>query len=281
MEHGQTKAVVAEKETLAEDPRCIAIIPCRGGSKRIPRKNIRIIGGVPLLAHIVRAALDAEGRIDAVYVATDDDEIARSASEVLGRSDRVIRIPPALAGDRSPVLPVLAHAWRAIVGDDDLCGSPAAATADEDDLLLCYLRATSPLVRGADIAAAVDALRAAPLADSIVAIEALTGAHPSRFKTVDAESGYLCDAFPDTFPEAAIPASSSSLTAFGRSGAVSVLRPASTIDVGSMWGARVLPLVCDEESSVDINTPFEWDVAEFLLERRRRRSAAAETSCLT
>ena len=245
--------------------RCVAIIPCRGGSKRIPRKNVRAMLGEPLLVHIARAAL-ACAEVDDVYFATDDDGIAAAAAIALGgRSDRVVRVPAALAGDDCGVLPVLLVAWERAVRD-------AAAEQREPPEVLCYLRATSPLVQSADVSKAVRALCAAPEADSIVAVAPLTGAHPSRFKQIDAANGMLVDAFPDAFPEGATPSRSEMLAAFGRSGAVSVLRPPTTIQSGSMWGARVLPLVCDDESSVDINTQHEWDIAEFLLARRRQRA---------
>lgn len=233
--------------------------------------------GEPLLVHIARAAL-ACAEVDDVYFATDDDDIAAAAAIALGgRPDRVVRVPTALAGDDCGVLPVLSLAWDRAVRDAvaDQCEPRPKGTVDfRPPELLCYLRATSPLVTALDVSNAVRALCAAPEADSIVAVTPLTGAHPSRFKQIDAASGLLVDAFPDAFPEGATPTRSETLAAFGRSGAVSVLRPPSTIDVGSMWGTRVLPLVCDDESSVDINTQHEWDIAEFLLARRRQRAAA-------
>lgn len=95
----------------------VAIIPARGGSKGVPRKNLREVGGVPLVARAVRVGLAAT-RIDRVIVTTDDEEIADCARAA---GSEVIMRPPALAADDTPTLPVLgfvldrldAAGWRA------------------------------------------------------------------------------------------------------------------------------------------------------------------------
>jgi pseudaminic acid cytidylyltransferase len=88
----------------------IAIIPARGGSKRIPRKNIRIFAGKPMIAHAISAA-KASGLFDHVVVSTDDTEITRIANE-WGAETPFVR-PLALADDHTPTVPVIAHAITA------------------------------------------------------------------------------------------------------------------------------------------------------------------------
>jgi pseudaminic acid cytidylyltransferase len=85
----------------------IAIIPARGGSKRIPRKNIRPFCGKPMIARSIEAALES-GVFDAVVVSTDDDEIAAVAESC----DAVVpfRRPPELSDDHAATMPVIAHA---------------------------------------------------------------------------------------------------------------------------------------------------------------------------
>ncbi|MNJ96136.1 CMP-N,N'-diacetyllegionaminic acid synthase [compost metagenome] len=85
----------------------VAIIPARGGSKRIPRKNIRDFAGKPMIAHAINAA-QKSGLFDRIVVSTDDAEIAYIARE-LGAETPFVR-PIELADDHTPTVPVVAHA---------------------------------------------------------------------------------------------------------------------------------------------------------------------------
>jgi pseudaminic acid cytidylyltransferase len=88
----------------------LAVIPARGGSKRIPRKNIRLFAGKPMIAYAIEAALACEA-IDRVIVSTEDDEIAAIAAE-LG-AEVPFRRPADLADDYTPTVPVIHHAIAA------------------------------------------------------------------------------------------------------------------------------------------------------------------------
>ena len=85
----------------------LAVIPARGGSKRIPRKNIRPFCGRPMIAWSIRAALDS-GCFDRVVVSTDDEEIAKVA-RANGAETPFMR-PAVLSDDITPTIPVIAHA---------------------------------------------------------------------------------------------------------------------------------------------------------------------------
>lgn len=89
----------------------IAIIPARGGSKRIPEKNIQLFGGLPLLVHSIQYALANSEIIDEIYVSTDDDEIKKIALE---NGAKVIDRPKALSGDFEPTITALKHALETI-----------------------------------------------------------------------------------------------------------------------------------------------------------------------
>ena len=91
----------------------IAIIPARGGSKRIPRKNIRMFAGKPMIAHAITAA-KSSGLFDHLIASTDDIEIAKIARE-WGAETPFLR-PPELADDHIPTVPVIAHAINACEG---------------------------------------------------------------------------------------------------------------------------------------------------------------------
>jgi N-acylneuraminate cytidylyltransferase len=89
----------------------IAIIPARGGSKRLPGKNILNLGGIPLLVHSIRFAQANANIIDEIYVSTDDDAIKKVALEY---GAQVIDRPAAISGDLEPTLTTLQHAIKTV-----------------------------------------------------------------------------------------------------------------------------------------------------------------------
>ncbi len=92
----------------------IAIIPARGGSKRLPNKNILNLGGIPLIAHSILYAQKNSDLIDAVYVSTDDAAIKRIALEY---GAKVIDRPEKLSGDFEPTVSALRHVLESIETD--------------------------------------------------------------------------------------------------------------------------------------------------------------------
>jgi len=114
----------------------IAVIPARGGSKRIPRKNIREFAGKPMIAHAIVAAKQS-GLFDRVIVSTDDDEIAAIAQQ--WAADTPFTRPPELADDHTPTVPVIAHAITACqelgwAVDYACCIYPGVPFIEIDDL---------------------------------------------------------------------------------------------------------------------------------------------------
>jgi CMP-N,N'-diacetyllegionaminic acid synthase len=128
----------------------VAIIPARGGSKRIPRKNLLVVGGLPLVGHSIRHARDAS--VDEVYVSTEDPEIAQVAAAF---GAEVIQRPAELAGDEATSESSLLHVLDARAD---------RGLADPD--LVVFLQPTSPIRRPGDIDRAVGTLTAAG-ADSL------------------------------------------------------------------------------------------------------------------
>src|SRR4030042_318389 len=93
---------------MAEQPRVLAVIPARGGSKGVPRKNIRPVCGKPLIAYTIETALAARRLFHRIIVSTDDGEIADVARRY-GAEVPFMR-PAELAADDVPTIPVLQHA---------------------------------------------------------------------------------------------------------------------------------------------------------------------------
>lgn len=123
----------------------IAIIPARGGSKRIPRKNVRPFAGKPLIAYSIEAARNS-GLFDKVIVTTDDEEIAAIARQY-GAETPFVR-PPELANDYATTVPVIKHAIEWVqqnIGPVELA---------------CCIYATAPFIQPAALRAAHDLLQA-------------------------------------------------------------------------------------------------------------------------
>jgi N-acylneuraminate cytidylyltransferase len=122
----------------------LAVIPARGGSKRIPRKNIKQFGGLPMIAWSIRAALQSEC-FDVIIVSTDDQEIAEIARSY-GAEVPFIR-PAELSDDHAGTIPVIAHAtqWQNQYG----------ANANQ----VCCIYATAPFVQSGDIRRGLEILQ--------------------------------------------------------------------------------------------------------------------------
>jgi CMP-N-acetylneuraminic acid synthetase len=89
----------------------IAIIPARGGSKRLPQKNVKVLGEYPLLAHSILYAQSNNKIIDEIYITTDDEEIKKTALEF---GAKVIDRPQSLSGDLEPTVSALKHVLQSI-----------------------------------------------------------------------------------------------------------------------------------------------------------------------
>jgi CMP-N-acetylneuraminic acid synthetase len=122
----------------------VAIIPARGGSKGIPRKNLRNFNGKPLIAHIIEKALRVD-KIDRVIVSTEDEEIAK-ISKNFGAEVPFLR-PETLAQDETPLLPVLQHVVKTLENTENYI-------VDAIVLLL----ATSPLMTSEKIEESIEVL---------------------------------------------------------------------------------------------------------------------------
>lgn len=121
----------------------IAVIPARGGSKRIPRKNVREFAGKPMIAHSIACAADS-GLFDRIIVSTDDDEIA-GIGERYG-AEVPFRRPAELSNDFSGTIDVIAHATEWLTGQGQ---APSA---------VCCIYATAPFIQVDDLRHALEKL---------------------------------------------------------------------------------------------------------------------------
>ncbi len=149
----------------------LAVIPARGGSKSIPRKNLVDVAGRPLIAWVIAAAREAK-RLDRVVVSTEDEEIAETARR-WGAEVPFVR-PPELATDTVSLIPVVQHALTTMDG----LGFRADAVLS--------LQATSPGLQGADVDAAVAKLDESG-ADSVATILRVEHEHPYWAKRLEGD----------------------------------------------------------------------------------------------
>lgn len=119
----------------------VAVIPARGGSQRIPRKNIRLLNGKPLIAYSIETALSSQ-LFDQVIVSTDDEEIAEIARQY-GAQTPFMR-PAQLADHMTGTTPVMQHALSYLCDDANSKNQPAPSQA-------CLIYATCPLLSVADL----------------------------------------------------------------------------------------------------------------------------------
>lgn len=131
------------RQQRADTGRVVAIIPARGGSKGVPRKNLRRVGGVPLIERAVRTASETDG-IDLVVVSTDDDEIA-AVSEAAGA--RVVRRPTEISGDTASSESAILHALDVLDAERERVD------------VVAFLQATSPFIARDALSGAVREVR--------------------------------------------------------------------------------------------------------------------------
>jgi CMP-N-acetylneuraminic acid synthetase len=227
--------------------RVLGLVPARGGSKGIPRKNLAPLLGRPLLAYTARAALEAR-RLDRVVLSTDDPEIARVGAGC-GLEVPFMR-PPELARDSTPSALVLRHALEMLESDGDLFDA------------VCLLQPTSPLRRAADIDACIDLFAAAD-ADTVVTVLPVPDKYNPHWVFFSGPGGRICLATGGSEP---IPRRQDLPPAYHRDGSVYVVR-AALARQGRIFGERTFACVMSAAESVNIDHPSDLERAARLLEK--------------
>ncbi|MBI4263986.1 MAG: acylneuraminate cytidylyltransferase family protein [Acidobacteria bacterium] len=226
----------------------LGVVPARGGSKSIPRKNVALVAGRPLLAYTADAARAAR-RLTRVVVSTDDPEIAAVAKD-LGLDVPFLR-PPALAGDATAMLPVLQHALEAM----------KALGFSADAVVL--LQPTSPLRRAEHIDTAVELLQTSG-ADSVVSVVEV----PHQFNPVSVmrlDGGRLVPFLDGPL----VLRRQDKPRVFARNGPAVLAVRTAVLERGSLYGDDVRPLVMAAEDSIDLDSPSDLEEIECRLARRR------------
>jgi CMP-N,N'-diacetyllegionaminic acid synthase len=219
----------------------IAIIPARGGSKGLPGKHLLDLGGKPLIAWTIEAALNAAS-VERVVVTSDDKPILDLANEM---GAEVLHRPAHLATDEVRSEPVILHALEA-----------SKATQE----LTVLLQPTSPLRHSSHVDEAL-----ALLTDDVDGIISVTSLEHSPWKCfyVD-ESGCLRGVVSDEapfLPRQSLP------EAYRPNGAIYAVRTRAFVENGALVGGRTLPYFMPPRLSVDIDRPDDLVRAEEVLKQ--------------
>ena len=226
--------------------RVLGIVTARGGSKGIPRKNICLLAGKPLLQYTAEAALAAK-RLTLVVLSTDDPEIA-DVGRKCGLDVPFMR-PPELARDDTPTIPVLQDVVRRM-----------EAAGERYDAVLT-LQPTNPLRRAADIDGAIELLERSG-ADSVISFVDTGEKHPARMKLIDAEGRVIDPPFAEQFEgqrRQDLP------KLYLREGSIYLTRRDVLMNQNSMKGRDCRAWIIAEDRACNIDTPFDLFLAGQLL----------------
>lgn len=222
------------------------LIPARGGSRRIPRKNIRSFHGKPIIGWSIEAALQS-GLFDAVFVSTDDDEIAQVAQDF--GAEVPFHRPAALADDHTGTFAVVRHAVEVMEAD----GRGAEQW--------CCLHATAPFIRARHLRAAHQLLINT---EADFTFSATTYAFPvQRSLLIDSDGSVR-----PLFPEYTMTRSQDLEPAVHDAGQFYWGSARSFIRFDSPFSARSFAHLLPRLEVQDIDTPEDWEVAERLFAQR-------------
>jgi YrbI family 3-deoxy-D-manno-octulosonate 8-phosphate phosphatase len=228
----------------------LAIIPARGGSKSIPRKNIRPLAGHPLIAYSIAAALGSQS-VTRTIVSTDDEEIAAVARQY-GAETPFLR-PAEFAQDQTTDFPVFQHALQYLSEHEGYFPE-----------MVIQLRPTSPIRPPDCVDAAVKILREHPEADSVRGVVP-AGQNPFKMWRFT-EAGQMVPllsvpgiAEPYNAPRQALPA------AYWQTGHIDAFWSKTVYEHGSLSGKVIFPLLLDPRYTIDIDTLKDWKRAEDLI----------------
>ncbi|GAB4278712.1 MAG: acylneuraminate cytidylyltransferase family protein [Candidatus Rifleibacteriota bacterium] len=230
----------------------IAIIPARGGSKGIPRKNLLQLAGKPLIAHSIEQALRSDC-IDRVIVSSEDNEILETARK-FGADTPFVR-PAELAEDHVLDLPVFEHALSWLKENEGY----------EPDLIV-HLRPTAPYRKKGWIDEAIQTLINNPEADSVRSVSK-PEKHPYRMFTID-QDGFLQPIMKHEHPQPYLLRRQDLPDVYFYNCVIDVTRLETICMKKSMTGDKILPYIMNPEEVWDIDSLRDLEIGKLLFEGR-------------
>lgn len=229
-----------------------AIIPARGGSKSIPKKNIKLFAGKPLIAYSINAALESK-KVDRVIVSTDDEEIAVIAKSY-GAEIPFIR-PQAIAQDETTDLPVFQHAYESLKPD-----------IQPDDVFV-QLRPTTP-IRPKGL---IDDALAQFLQSDADSLRSISIADPTPYKFWQKKDGFITPLLDIGIHESYNLPRQQLPEAYWHNGLIDIFSVRTLIELKSLTGTRVIPYEIDRKFCFDLDTLIQWQYAEYVYQRESEK----------
>ncbi|MBF0215777.1 MAG: acylneuraminate cytidylyltransferase family protein [Candidatus Omnitrophica bacterium] len=239
-----------------KDVKVLGIVPARGGSKGIRKKNIRLLGGKPLIGYTFNEAKKS-GRLDRIILSTDDMEIAD-----IGRRSGVevpFMRPKRFARDRSPAREYIAHCLKFL--EDGGSYRPG---------ITVILQPTAPFRTNRDIDKCVDMLLCSPV-DSVVSVAAIPRQYNPAWQMVVNKDGSIVPFTGIPWDKVAKARQDLGIT-YVRNGAVYAFRTEVFVKTGSIFGKRTLAYIMPEERSVNIDDMDDWRKAEYMIRKKGKRA---------
>ncbi|MGF2733397.1 cytidylyltransferase domain-containing protein [Marinobacter sp. DUT-1] len=229
---------------MADTGEILVVIPARGGSKRLPRKNVLPLAGKPLICWTIEEALDA--KLNArIMVTSDDDEILAIARQYESEGVIAYQRPDKLATDNASTADVLIDAVK------------AEQAAGHDPKTLVLLQPTSPLRNADDIRAALDVFREGGCEDTVVAVCEVD--HPTAWV------GTIGDASRLEGIDLSGKRSQDYRKEYRLNGAVYVVRTDCLVSSGSLFTERMCASVMPRARSLDVDEAVDFRICESLI----------------
>lgn len=230
---------------------CLGVIPARGASKGVPRKNIRLVADRPLIAYTIEVAQRSR-RLTRTVVSTEDEEIAEVARS-LG-AEVPFRRPPELATDEATSVAVACHAL-------DFAEREERRRYDS----VALLEPTSPLRRAEDVDDAIALLEKSG-ADSVVSLCRLEARHPAKIKVL--EGGRIRPFLPELWREGL--QRQQLRPVYFLNGGIYAVKRDLLVEKRTFWSENTIPYLMPEERSVNIDNWLDLKLVECLITRERK-----------
>lgn len=235
---------------MNKNKKIIAIIPARGGSKGIPRKNIKIVAGKPLIAWTIEAARKSN-LIERIIVTTNDNEIAAVAREY-GAEIPFIR-PEELAQDDTPPAPVLKHALDFLHDNEDL--KPE---------IIVWLEPPCPFRTSNEIDEAIQLLQEDPDADSL---RSVCEPFQNPYKSWHINGKYLEPLIKQNGLPLHTGPRQKTTKVYWQNGAIFLIKYDTIMKKGNFFGDKILPYIMPSERFIDIDKNEDLDLAEWYFKK--------------
>lgn len=239
-------------ESNAKNPdlRILGIIPARGGSKGVPRKNIKLLGSKPLIAYSIQSSLESR-ELQEICVSTEDAEIAK-ISQQYGAKVPFIR-PAYLATDSSPSIDTVIHAVQFYQKQGQIFDA------------LCLLQATCPFRTAGDIQQSILTFKKSG-ADSLISVRKVPHEYNPHWTFKENKNGFLRIA---TGEKSIIPRRQELPPAYHRDGSIYIVKTKILLEQKSLYGEKIAFHVSQNPIHINIDTMQDWEKAEKLLQDKQ------------